>query len=247
MRWLDYSDVNSVVNRFRRRRTLLVRYLLDLVRTSGRPLRILDIGGTVQFWHMTGLGMENRDAIVLLNREFGEKPDLSSEPFQFVRGSALDLPFPNCSFDVVFSNSVIEHVGSKAAQMTMASEARRVGKRFVVQTPSRWFPLEPHCHWPLIHYLPRRGRAVFLRFFHLNYFPKSSTYAQALAAADTTILMTATDLETCFPGAEILCERCLGLPKSYMAIGGWDPVTVRQEWTSIARGWIFPAACRCTR
>ncbi|WP_255695553.1 methyltransferase domain-containing protein [Rhodohalobacter sp. 614A] len=56
--------------------------------------------------------------------------------FQYVQGDALDMHmFEDKSFDVVFSNSVIEHVGSFENQRRFADEVRRVGKAYWVQTP----------------------------------------------------------------------------------------------------------------
>ena len=72
--------------------------------------------------------------------------------------------FTTGEFDVVFSNSVIEHVGDFDDQRRMADEVRRVGRRFFVQTPNRWFPLEVHTRLPFVHWLPDAvaGRAYDL-------------------------------------------------------------------------------------
>src|SRR2546423_13369969 len=103
------------------RRMSFFRSLLDPV---PRPLRLLDVGGSRWFWSQWGFNEPGLE-IVLLNAD----PD---EPGATV-GDARALPFPDKSFDVVFSNSVIEHVGLLPDQMRMASEIRRVGKRYFVQ------------------------------------------------------------------------------------------------------------------
>jgi SAM-dependent methyltransferase len=72
----------------------------------------------------------------------------------YVQGDACALPFPDGSFDVVFSNAVIEHVGSRARQRKFASEAIRVGRRAFITTPNRRFPLEVHTRLPFVHWLP---------------------------------------------------------------------------------------------
>jgi len=51
-------------------------------------------------------------------------------------------------FDLVFSNSVIEHVGDFERMRQFVHEARRVAKSYWIQTPSKWFPIEPHCGMP---------------------------------------------------------------------------------------------------
>jgi SAM-dependent methyltransferase len=73
---------------------------------------------------------------------------------RYMQGDACDLPFPDASFDVVFSNAVIEHVGGRERQRKLVSEALRVGRRAFVTTPNRRFPVEVHTRLPLVHWLP---------------------------------------------------------------------------------------------
>ncbi len=75
----------------------------------------------------------------------------------YVQGDACALPFADGSFDVVFSNAVIEHVGDVERQRLFVSEALRVGRRVFLTTPNRWFPLEVHTRLPLVHWLPKSG------------------------------------------------------------------------------------------
>ena len=73
---------------------------------------------------------------------------------RYVRGDACSLPFPDRSFDVYFSNAVIEHVGGRERQRLLVQEALRVAQRVFITTPNRWFPLEVHTRLPLVHWLP---------------------------------------------------------------------------------------------
>lgn len=75
----------------------------------------------------------------------------------YVQGDACALPFPDASFDVVFSNAVIEHVGARVRQQAFVEEAVRVGRRVFITTPNRRFPLEVHTRLPLVHWLPQRA------------------------------------------------------------------------------------------
>ena len=70
------------------------------------------------------------------------------------RADALELPFEDGSFDIVFSNAVIEHVGGEEEQRRFVAEALRVGRRAFITTPNRWFPVEVHTRLPLVHWLP---------------------------------------------------------------------------------------------
>src|SRR5581483_4758081 len=109
---------------------------------------LLDVGGTALNWSL----LPARPRIVFLNTERVD-PATGSE---WVIGDGCALPFPDSAFDVAFSNSVIEHVGSPARQAAFAAEIARVGRRYWVQTPARTFPVEPHLLTPFLHWLPRR-------------------------------------------------------------------------------------------
>ncbi len=65
------------------------------------------------------------------------------------------LPFKNKQFDILYSNAVIEHVGTRDMQKLFISECLRVSKYCFITTPNRWFPVEMHTHLPLLHYLPQ--------------------------------------------------------------------------------------------
>ncbi len=80
------------------------------------------------------------------------------------------LPFETGSFDLVFCNAVIEHVGTREQQRAFLAEICRVGRRAFVTTPNRWYPGEFHTVTPLLHYLPppvyrRVYRTLGLEFF----------------------------------------------------------------------------------
>jgi hypothetical protein len=74
---------------------------------------------------------------------------------EFILGNGKSLPFDDSAFDYVFSNAVIEHVGSRDEQAKFISECYRVARKGVfIATPNRWFPVELHCHLPFVHWLP---------------------------------------------------------------------------------------------
>ncbi len=89
---------------------------------------------------------------------------------KLVVGDGKKLPFPNKAFDIVFSNAVIEHVGTIADQRHFIAEACRVANRVFLSTPNRWFPIDFHTMIPFAHWLPMNMRNAIYRFFHRDYF-----------------------------------------------------------------------------
>lgn len=217
----DYGDPDSFVNRVRRKRSARFMRLLSRL-PPGAIVRILDIGGTCHFWE-TSVGAMDPDRVhmTLLNLEPTRLPD-HAVAFSALVGNALDLPFRDEAFDIVFSNSVIEHMGSREGQQRMADEVRRVGKRFYIQTPSLWFPLEPHSHIPGFQFWPRLLRAVAIRTGTVHYFPGKPTLRDCLTVSDSTILLTRKGVQALFPAAHIYTERLFGIVKSYTAVYGWQ-------------------------
>jgi len=139
-----------------------------------------------------------------------------------VLGDGASLPFADQSFDLVFSNSVIEHVGSLAEQVLFASEIARVGKRYWVQTPNRYFPIENHLWTPFIHWLPRAWQAAILKRFSVwsmvtNYDAEQRAF-YVNHYLDSIRLLSASDLRSLFPGATLLRERFLGWTKSLIVL-----------------------------
>ncbi len=122
---------------------------------------VLDVGGTPETWDMLTV----RPRVTLLNTP-RTKAELAGAAW-WVAGDGRALPFRDFAFDVVFSNSVIEHVGDEGSQRRFARELARVGRAYWVQTPNRWFPVEQHLLTPLVHWLPtgfrNRGSAGSFR------------------------------------------------------------------------------------
>jgi SAM-dependent methyltransferase len=185
---------------------------------------VLDIGGTQQYWQSMApeAALLRRVRVTLLNLE----PQAVSAPnFTSLVGDARAMPqFADRQFDLVFSNSTIEHLGSSAAQQAMAAEVRRVGQGFYIQTPNRYFPLEPHFLFPGFQFLPLGVRAWLVRHFKLGWFPRIVDRRQARAEVAAIRLLGETEFRALFPGAAIYKERYCGLTKSFVA---YTPVAAR--------------------
>lgn len=197
---------------FRSRRTRLFH---ELMRPAAGG-RILDVGGYHWFW----TGMECRNPITCLNTELPNPAEPVPAQFRYVRGDGRHLPYNDGDYDIVFSNSVIEHLGSYEDQRRFASEIRRVGRRYWVQTPNRWFPIEPHLLTPVIHYLPRSVQRRLIGRFTVWGLVTRPTRAQVDAFLSEVRLLTEREMEELFPDARILSERFLGLRKSFIAVKG---------------------------
>lgn len=84
----------------------------------------------------------------------------------FVLGDGRNMPFEDNTFDLVFSNAVIEHVGSLQQQERFLLESVRVSRKHIfLTTPNRWYPVELHTLLPFIHYLPKPLHRKILRLF----------------------------------------------------------------------------------
>jgi len=212
----DNSDSHSLATRMRRQRFQL---FLSLLQTIEGHVDILDIGGTQQFWDLM-LGDDSPDIrVTLLNIDHQK---VSSKRFISARGDARSMPeFASNSFDVVFSNSVIEHVGTYENQRQMANEIRRVGRSFFVQTPNKRFPLEPHFLFPWFQYLPVATRAWLVSRFDVGWYKRIPDARAARAEVESIELLTKKRFAALFPGARIHEEKVAGLTKSFVAIGGW--------------------------
>jgi methyltransferase family protein len=214
---VDMREANSLITKLRRKRFALFQSLLSQV---PRPVRILDVGGTSFFWHMMGFAASKDVRITLLN--IGE-PEAAPPYFESLTGNACDMrQFRDQEFDVVFSNSVIEHVGDESDQRRMVAELKRVGRRYFVQTPNKYFPLEPHFFFPGFQFLPIPARIWLVQHFALGWYPKMPDYTTAHQAVEQIRLLSVHDLRRLFPEGTLYKEKSLGLTVSFVVYAGWD-------------------------
>lgn len=177
-----------------------------------KPIRILDVGGTPEIWQLLNLSGSSKVIVMNMPR---------TGPGSSVYGDGCNLPFADQSFDIAFSNSVIEHVGDAGAQKRFADEMRRAARGYWVQTPNRYFPIEPHLLTPFVHWLPRAWSAKIVRRFtvwQILFRPTEDRrrfYIEHFLA--DIQLLSASDMQRLFPDAVILREKFLFLTKSLVA------------------------------
>lgn len=213
-RIVDHRDETSLAAAFRRRRFQL---FLELIDHLPRPVTILDVGGEPRFWEVMSLAGNPDFQVILLNQAVFPSSWSNLRP---VLGDAADLSrFKDQQFEAVFSNSVIEHLGSYARQQRMAAEVQRVGKFYFVQTPNRYFPLEPHFLVPFFQFFPRGLQIALLQRFSLGWYPRTPDRHLASELVRSHRLLTAAEMRLLFPNGKLYKERVLGMTKSLIAYG----------------------------
>jgi hypothetical protein len=175
-------------------------------------MRVLDLGGTAASWAAAPVRPAE---LVLLNlvAQPHDQPWIIS-----IVGDVCALPadLARQRFDVVYSNSVIEHVGGHSRRMDMAHVVHSMADRHWVQTPYRYFPLEPHWTFPGMQFLPTTLRAKVAMKWPLAW-TKAPDYRSAVNAALEIDLLDRTQMRYYFPDSDFLTESVAGLPKSLIA------------------------------
>jgi len=121
--------------------------------------------------------------------------------------------------NVVFSNSVIEHVGSWADQKAFAREVRRVGKKLWVQTPARECPFKPHYLALFIHWLPKQLQKRLIRWCSVYGLVQRPSRSEIEEMVDTIRLLSKVEMQLLFSDCAIIVEKMLFIiPKSYIAV-----------------------------
>lgn len=192
MSWIKSILRRSVQPIHHRFRSGKAEQFLSILSTR-RAGRLLDVGG--------GTGMNGEfvplyqrfDSVTVANLN---PPDHNAEgPYnlRIVKADGRSLPFADKSFDWVFSNAVIEHVGNWEDQRRFATEVRRVALYgYFVTTPNLYFPIEPHALLPLYQFYPER-----LKTFALSVSPGYMKEVEPIE------LLTKKQLQILFPEAHV--------------------------------------------
>jgi hypothetical protein len=222
MRDLLRQAILSASQRARAKRGELFRRLLQ----PSPQDKILDLGG----------GDGSHIASILPGYHNIWVADIMAEPLQkaaqrgfhtVLLSEGKPLPFEDQEFDIVFCSSVIEHVTvpksdiyayqhwrefreqSFQHQKAFADEIRRVGKRYFVQTPYKYFPIESHTWLPsVILWLPRRNLIALIHWLNRFWIKTTEPDYNLLSMREMRLL---------FPEAELYIEWWFGLPKSLIA------------------------------
>lgn len=145
-------------------------------------------------------------------------PQQSDNGTRVLVGDACALPesLRDERFDLVFSNSVIEHVGGPWRRTAFAESVAQLAEHHWVQTPYRYFPLEPHWLFPGFQFLPLRLRAEVTRRWRAG--RHITALDRAVASSLTVELLSRTEMRHLFPESQLLRERIAGVTKSLIAV-----------------------------
>jgi hypothetical protein len=183
--------------------------LAQFIRSVNPPpnAKILDLGGLPSMWG---------DAASKFDITIVNLPDALSEeqhkpgPCRMVEGNATNLRnlFADQSFDIVFSNSVVEHVGDEHQQLAFAREVVRLGKSYWIQTPSNHFPIEPHTgvflYWQMTEERRQKLQAKWAK-----------TMPLWVEMVRGTTILTRSQMSSLFPDSKVFTEHKFGFEKSY--------------------------------
>ncbi|MGK7958192.1 MAG: class I SAM-dependent methyltransferase [Crocosphaera sp.] len=171
-------------------------------------MKILDVGGTPSIWDY----IETPLQITCLNLPSPKaKPKYEGHhSIRLVDGDGCNMPeFNPGDFDLIFSNSVIEHVGDIKKQEQFSQEILRLsGKsgKYWVQTPCKLFPIEAHNGMPFWWYYPDNIKEYFITKW------SEKVPAWTDMVKQTTVIEAKT-LQSLFPNACMVREWFI-FPKS---------------------------------
>jgi hypothetical protein len=219
----DYSSPGSLGSRFRRAR---IKPLLDMIAAVARKkgsCAILDVGGTRKYWGIVPAEFLAEHGVAILITNIDDKTgtitrDETDPVFSYQYADACNLPYGDNEFDIVHSNSVVEHVGTWGDQVAYGREIARVAPSYFVQTPNYWFPWEPHFGTPLFQYLPVPWQVHLLMSGKRGFRQQEPTIDAAVRSIQSCQLLDMRRFQVLFPNAVFTRERFLGLTKSLIAI-----------------------------
>ncbi|MBX3567265.1 MAG: class I SAM-dependent methyltransferase [Rhizobiaceae bacterium] len=214
-----YVDSQSIEFRFRSKRFETVRAQIQAILDRKEVAEIIDLGGTEDYWL---IGREflarNRGRIRITLINTSDETVRDTGVFSFRKASASDQSlYADNSFDMVHSNSVIEHVGRWPDMQDFAANVRRLAPDYYVQTPNYWFAYEPHFRFVGFQYLPEAVRRRLIMTFPLGFFRRIDDWEEAREIIDTHRLLSTRQMRILFPDGHVFHEKAFGLNKSIIA------------------------------
>jgi hypothetical protein len=195
-----------------RRRAERARWLSETFPDLAQ-MSVLDLGGAVYTWQRAPVRPKH---VHVVNMTPGQLDVPEWAEFDLGDACALPPQIARRRYDLVFSNSVIEHVGGHERRERFAESVHQLSDAHWIQTPYRYFPVEPHWMAPGAQFLPVAGRAQVVRRWPLSY-KRGRSADLALRTVLWVELLDRTQLRYYFPDSLIRTETVLGIPKSLIA------------------------------
>jgi hypothetical protein len=219
-----YDNPRSLAYRFRARRFVIVNALIERILAARGRCTVLDIGGTPYYWRINAPFMAahaGKVSVITVNLPGGPPEDalVENDYLTPAFGDATDpATYEGFDFDLVHSNSVIEHVGPWPRIRAMAEAIRGAGRPYYVQTPNLWFPVEPHYRSLFFQFLPPETRARRLMRRQHGFRGPAASWDAAMEIVESINLLSPAQMRALFPEARIVRERVWPLTKSLIAI-----------------------------
>ena len=176
-------------------------------------MRVLDLGGTAASWRASAV---RPLGLTLVN--LSHEQDSGESWMDTVYADACAGGFGK--YDLVFSNSLLEHLGGHARRQQFADVVQESAPCWWVQTPYRYFPVEPHWVFPGFQFLPFRVRQEITQRWKIGHMGAHPDPAEAAGLVASVELISVTEMRSYFPAGDIWLERLAGLPKSLVAVKG---------------------------
>jgi len=217
---MNYDDAQSIGSKLRAKRIKPLLSMIDVVHENCGRVNILDLGGRKSYWKIfpEEVFEQKNVYVTLLNMPGSDNPE-AEKRFVYVEGDACDLSeYSDNSFDIVHSNSVIEHVGDWHSMVRFSNEVKRLARNYYIQTPYYWFFIEPHYMTPFFHWLPKPIRVSLVMRFALGHRPQCRTIGQAVDLVESVHLLDKKMFRALFEEAELITEKFMFLSKSLIVV-----------------------------
>ena len=174
-------------------------------------MTVLDLGGTKESWDLAParparlLIVNHPDAVAdhKRNTYLGERVRSQS-----LAGEQFDR----------YSNSVIEHVGGHYRRQQFADTVERLGEHHWIQTPYRYFPVEPHYLFPGLQFFPVSARAQVTRWWPMGNLTNVKTADETAEAGRDRVVVADLAGSRLPQLPDHLLEKLGGLTKSLIAV-----------------------------
>jgi len=206
----NQNNPDSISNMQRQKR---FNVFVEFSKQFNSPVKIIDIGGSDYYWKNLLEKMPGGLKVTILNVE-KQKPEAG---FEYICHDARNLDFiRDKEYDIVYSNSMIEHLEDFDSQKNLAGEIMRIGKKYFVQTPNFYFPVEPHFLFPFFQFLPENIKVKLAMKHNLGWYQKQSNLQDAEKLVNSIRLLKKNELLALFPDGIILKEKYFMFTKSFI-------------------------------